>query len=127
MNVTVQTQCGRCGKKDNKEMSLGAAQELETAEKNREQNVMELKLQLEQLLTDEHPDLIVLSRTSNGYDVNTLDNMCDAPDAKRNRGCASRVKTLVNEMFLLNGAAPKKKRAKKAKANKSEEADIPQI
>lgn len=61
------------------------------------------------ILSSEHPDYIFLARNEGGtYDVKTLDSLCDAPDAKRNKGCRTRVETLLGDIFMTN-EAPKKK------------------
>jgi len=114
MEVTVKTQCGRCGKSEEKVMGLEDAQALEAKEANLQELVTRLGPQLNELLTIDHPDLVIASKNSDGtYSVETLDNLCSSPEAKRNKGCLGRVHTLIDDMFMRNQPAKKKTVAKK--------------
>ncbi len=124
MEVTVEVKCGRCGKKENRSLSLEEAQALSAKADEKAAVEEDLTRLLNETLGDNHPDLIIAVRHSNGdYDVKHLDTLCDAPGAKRNKGCKSRVETLVGDIFMTNEAAPKKKKpaAKKKKSTDAEE------
>jgi len=121
MEVTVSINCGRCGKKETKSLSLEAAQEL--LEKSETETTVrdELTAALNELLGDEHPDVVIATRTDDGvYDVKTLDALCDTPGAKRNKGCKSRVTTLIGDIFMTNEPAPSKKKPAKQQTEPTE-------
>jgi hypothetical protein len=110
MEVTVAMNCGRCGKKESRSLSLEEAQTLMDRSEAKTETQENLVTELNELLGDDHPDVIIAIRTADGvYEVKTLDSLCDAPGAKRNKGCKTRVETLVGDIFMTNEAAPKKK------------------
>lgn len=109
MEVTVELKCGRCGKVEPRALSLAAAQQLSENEAQKDEALEHLPELLNQKLGPEHPDVIVVIRNSDGaYEIQTLDNLCSSPDAKRNKGCQARVQTLLDDMFMRNPKAPKK-------------------
>ena len=118
MEVTVETNCSRCGKSESKTMGLAEAQALESKGVAEKQLISDLKDQLGSILTADHPDLVIASKNDDGtYSVQTLDNLCYSPDAKRNKGCVQRVRTLLDEMFMRN--QPAKKTVAKKKNGKN--------
>lgn len=122
MQVKIETVCERCGKKEEKTVDLAVAQSLEETAKNRQTAAAELTNFLNGQLTAEHPNVIVLFRNDSKeqYAIKFLDNLCSMPDAKRNKGCLSRVQTLINDIFAPTSDKPKKPRAKKAAPPASE-------
>ncbi len=111
MDVTIETKCGRCGKTEARSLSLDEAQALGAKMDARTELAVNLGHELNSVLSTEHPDIVIARRNANGeYDVQTLDNLCDIPDAKRNRGCLSRVEALMNEVFMVAPAKPKNKK-----------------
>jgi hypothetical protein len=122
MDVTVETQCSRCLKKEEQRLSLEDAQEMEKRDKEREAAQDDLKAQLENLLKGMDqlaPDLVLIQRDpSEGYKVRMLNELCYTPDAKRNKGCKARVDILMKEIFMEN-PKPTKPKPKNKPADKN--------
>lgn len=115
MNVIAEIKCDRCSKIDKRSLTLEEAQALGDREKVKEEKAQNLELELNQLLTENHPDIIIAIRDSeDSYTVKSINNLCIAgPEAKRNRGCKARVDTLISDIFMINKPAPKKVAPKK--------------
>jgi hypothetical protein len=108
MQVKIETTCGRCGKKEEKSVSLEEAQRLESMEAERGAAAAELSEILNSTLGRKHPDLIILYRDKEAekYAVESMSNLCSIPDAKRNRGCEARVISLLKDIYFRD--QPKK-------------------
>ena len=111
MEVTVEVSCGRCDKKEKRSLSLEEAQALGVKTDQKAELEASLEETLNDTLTVDHPDLIIAVRNdTGGYDIKHLDSLCDAPGAKRNKGCKNRVETLLGDIFMTNEVASKKKK-----------------
>jgi hypothetical protein len=116
MDVKVETKCARCGKKSEKTLQLEAAQALNAAEGRKQTAVNNFLVELKKIYTAEQPEVIVVRRSSDGQvAVMHFDQLCSSPDAKRNRGCTSRVDTLIEEIFK----PPKEETQRKPRAPKA--------
>ncbi len=121
MEVQVAISCGRCGKKETRSLTLDEAQAMVEKADAKDELSEKLSEELNELLSSEHPDFIFLTRNEgNTYDVKTLDSLCSAPDAKRNKGCWTRVETLLGDIFMTN-EVPKKKAKVKPEAPENAE------
>ncbi len=110
MEVTVEVQCGRCKKTQARSLTLQEAQALEAKDGAKTELAAALPELINAALTDDHPDIIIAIRQPEGtYNVESLDNLCDAPDKKRNKGCASRVSFLLGDILMTNPPPEKKK------------------
>ena len=115
MDVTVRTKCGRCGKKETKEVSLAVAQDMEAQEQTKKDAAAELPAVINSVLGEKYPDVIIAIKENDGvYTVKHLSILCSSPDATRNRGCVARVDTLLKDMLELGDKAPRKPRTPKA-------------
>lgn len=111
MDVKIKAKCGRCNKAEEKTVTLEQASNLEEAQLDADRKFEDftgvVKDAIEKLEYDKKgPEVIVMQRTETGYEIRQLSDMCSAPDAKRNKGCQSRVDYLVKEMFLQNPKKP---------------------
>jgi hypothetical protein len=61
------------------------------------------------------PTVVMFIRKGEGYEVKTLDNLCEKPDAKRNKGCATRVNELMKDIFELHMGEKKERKARTPK------------
>jgi len=110
MEVTVTVDCGRCGKKETRTLLLEEAQELLAQNEVKEGMLSDLESELNDVLKAEHPELIIARKVGDKYEIKTLDSLCHTPDAKRNKGCKTRIDTLIGDIFMINEAPPKKKK-----------------
>lgn len=109
--MKVDRACGRCGKVRTIEVDLKGAQEIINADQKKKEAFILLEDFASKLNTDFHPEVIIFTRTNNGYELETLDNLCSNPESKkRARGCAPRVKTLLNDIFNRVPRKPQKKK-----------------
>ncbi len=122
MEVLVEVKCGRCGKTDTRSLTLEEAQALSAKTDAKDAMSAELAAELNSILGDDHPDVVIAIREGEFYNIQTLDSLCDAPDAKRNKGCKTRVDTLLGDIFMTN-EPPKKKVVKKDPAEPAEPAE----
>jgi hypothetical protein len=111
MDVKIKAKCGRCNKAEEKTVSLETASSMDEAREDADRKFGEftdvVKDAVQSLEWDKNgPELIVMGRTDTGYEVRQLSDMCNAPDAKRNKGCVSRVKYLIKELFMENPKKP---------------------
>lgn len=108
MDVTVETQCSRCNRKEERRVSLEEAQQMEAANNTRAEHQEGLVTQFEDALSANiklAPDFVLIRRTpgkKRGFDIRVLNELCHIPDAKRNKGCTARVEVLVKEIFMEN-------------------------
>ena len=119
MDVKVKVKCGRCSKSEEKSVSLEAAQKMDGAQIEADRKFEDFAAGVKEVVgsvgyEEDGPEVIVMVRTATGYDIKQLSNMCSTPEAKRNKGCQSRVDYLVKEIFLQN---PKKPSTPKSKDN----------
>jgi len=121
MEVTVTLDCGRCGKKETKQVQLTEAQELLAQNEAKAGILTDLETELNDVLKPEHPELIIARKVDGQYTIKMLDNMCHTPDAKRNKGCQTRVETLIGDIFMTNEAPPRKKKAEVIEEEAAEE------
>ncbi len=120
MDVTVKDVCGRCAKSTEKAVDAEQMMELLKEEREKKTARDELIAAIREQDTTLTPDIVVLVKGTDGYMVETLDNLCTAPeDAKRRTGCYARVMTLIEEIFL------KKKSSKKAPPKEKESKKVP--
>jgi len=122
MEVVVKDVCGRCSKAVAKTVDAEAMTALlkdEQAKKTATEELIATLTAVDATLT---PEIVVLVKGNTGYMVETLDNLCTAPEgAKRRTGCSTRVMNLIEEIFLKKepkkntskAAAPKKGTVKK--------------
>lgn len=128
MDVTVETQCSRCDRKDEKRVSLEVAQQMEQQVHERETVQHEVMSDLEEMLQklgSNAPALMIARQTPNGaFEIRALNDLCHAPEAKRNKGCQTRVDFLVKEIFMENPKPePKPKAPGKGKGKKNKAKD----
>lgn len=110
MEVTVTLDCGRCNRKETKQVQLTEAQELLAQNEAKVGILADLEAALNDVLKAEHPELIIARKVGDQYEIKMLDNLCHTPDAKRNKGCKVRVDTLIGDIFMTNEAPPRKKK-----------------
>jgi hypothetical protein len=110
MDVKIETNCGRCGRKNEATVSLERASEIVSGDKEKVDALAELTKQIREFDTALLPDAIICTKNADGeYDIETLDNLCEL-DGKRNKGCKARVKYLVEDiMFRIKHEAPERK------------------
>lgn len=122
MEVKLETQCPRCGKKTEKAVPLEVAQELAERQAQAKLAADKFTNDLKNLYnaTTGLPDIVTIFRPMQGDDRESpvvwffKDDLCDAPDAKRNKGCIARVRTLLEEIYFPGTKkAPRKPRAPK--------------
>jgi len=114
MEVTVTLNCGRCGKKETQQLHLEAAQELLAQNEAKAGMLADLDTDLNDVLKAEHPEFIIARKVGDRYEIKTLDALCHTPDAKRNKGCKTRVDALIGDIFMTNEAPPRKKKVEDA-------------
>ena len=108
--LKVETLCGRCGRTEEVTMDMAAAVDLDKEDEARDVADQGLEKTLNEVLDESYPDIVVAVRNKDGsYAVKGLRNLCDQPGAKRNKGCATRVKALINDIFMVPNPKPKKK------------------
>ena len=131
MNVKVAKECSRCGKTEETEMSLEEAQQLHEKTNGEDSLFMETLTRHIEDNDEEGPEVIVLSRKPDdptSYDIRSMHDLCHNPDAQKMKGCRTRVKNLVGELFMdapTNGKAkdaPKKRSRKKKEVEEQQEA-----
>ena len=115
MEVKVPMTCGRCGRSDEKTVSIETAQALVNEITSKSEVLTNLKAYGEQLDKNLSPAVILYLRTSDGYILKTLDNLCQKPDAKRNKGCNARVNELLKDIFEMGRGEPKERKPRKVK------------
>lgn len=92
--------CGRCGKVKTIEVDIKGAQQIIDADQKKKEAMIALEDFATKLNPELHPEVIIFTRNTTRYELNTLDNLCSNPEAKtRARGCAPRVQTLLDDMF----------------------------
>ena len=122
MRVKVATACGRCGKQDEREVTLDEALALQDSAAEERGLVSEIEKYIDEN-NEEGPEVIILVRSDDDktkYTVKTLGDLCYKPDAKKMQGCKVRVKNLVADIFMAtptNGAPKKTRKKKKADAD----------
>jgi len=130
MKVKVATACSRCGRQEEREVTLEEAQLLQEKSSSTETFVAALNDLLEQHLENleegDIPEIIVLLRdeNKNNYKIRALDDLCHRPDAKKMQGCRTRVQNLMSDLFMdtpTNGTATKKKQKKSTKKETAEQ------
>lgn len=130
MILTVTKECGRCGRQTEMEVSLDDAKNLAENDKLRNGVVDTIKNFASDINPELGPDLIIMTKGADGkYGVKTLSNLCNPTNGngdgekKRNRGCVTRVETLVNDIFMVSDPADKKPKEKKAKPKAEKKAE----
>lgn len=105
--IKVETICGRCGRTEEETMDMQEAMELDKKDEARDVSDKALESTINEVLDDTYPDVIIAVRNEDGsYTVKGQRNLCDQPSAKRNKGCATRVKALIADIFYVS--KPKK-------------------
>ena len=111
--MKVDRACGRCHKVKTVEVDLKGAQELINGDQSKKEAIIALEDFASKLNPDVNPEVIIITKNTTGYDLEILDNLCFNPDNhKRSRGCAPRVKALIDDIF---NRAPKKTPKKQEK------------
>jgi hypothetical protein len=117
--LRVEQTWGRCGRTDEQTLDAQEVMALDERDAACDQADQNVEALINESLSEFHPDVVIAVRNAEGrYTVKGLRNLCDQPDAKRNKGCATRVQTLVDDIFMVN---PKKPAAKKPKNTPPEE------
>jgi len=107
--MKVDRACGRCSKVQTVEVDLKGAQELINADQKKKEALIALDDFVSKLNVDVNPEVIIITKNATGYEVEILDNLCVNPNnSKRARGCAPRVKGLIDDIFN-RGKKPVKK------------------
>jgi len=126
MDVTVKDVCGRCGKSEEKAVDAEKMIELLSEEQAKVTATEELVSVITDVDTSLTPDVVVMVKGTDGYMVETLDNLCKAPaGAKRRTGCYTRVMTLVEEIFLRKETKKKAPKTSPADAAPKAPANAP--
>lgn len=131
MIVNVKQTCGRCRKTKTVELPFEEVQKLVAEQSANEDAVNEFITEVGVQLDNSEakmPELIVFAREDDGtYTANTLDDLCavdvadgDSDAKRRNRGCKSRVTSLLKDIFEM-GAKPVTPRKRKTKKESSED------
>lgn len=115
MQMKVDRACGRCGRVKTVEVDLKGAQEIIHADQKKKEAFIALEDFASKLNPTIHPEIIIFTRNTGGYELNTLDNLCkNSESKKRARGCAPRVESLLNDILNRNvKKTPKKPKEKK--------------
>lgn len=116
MQMKVDRACGRCGKVTTVEVDMEGAQQLIKEDQLKKEALIAIDEYAAALDPAVNPEIIIITKNAGGYDVDTLDSLCLNPDNKtRFRGCALRVKSLLDDVF---NRAPKKTTSKKSTKKK---------
>lgn len=115
MEVKVPLKCGRCGKAEEKLVPMETAQALVEEINQKAVELTNLKNMASSLNVKLAPAVILFVRKGEGYEVKTLDNLCEKPDAKRNKGCATRVAELLKDIFELHTGEKKERKPRTPK------------
>lgn len=120
MEVKVPLKCGRCGRTEEKLVQMETAQAM-VEEINQKATILtNLKSMAQSIDSKLGPTVILFIRKGEGYEVKTLDNLCEKPDAKRNKGCATRVNELMKDIFELHTGEKKERKPRTPKTPKPE-------
>jgi hypothetical protein len=114
MEVKVPMKCGRCGKTEEKSVQMEEAQAL-VDEINKKAEVLAKLKDYAGSLPANAPAVIMFMQSGDGFKVKTLDNLCEKPDAKRNKGCATRVNELLKDIFELHTGEKKERKPRTPK------------
>lgn len=115
MEVKVPLKCGRCGRTEEKSVPMETAQTMVEEINRKAQALAGLKDFASGLDPALSPAVILFVRKENLYEVKTLDNLCEKPDAKRNKGCAARVTELLKDIFELHLGEKKERKPRAPK------------
>lgn len=115
MEVKVPIKCGRCGRTEERLVQMEAAQALVEEINQKAAILSNLKQMAGSIDTKIGPSVIMFVRKGDVYEVKTLDNLCEKPDAKRNKGCATRVTELLKDIFELHAGEKKERKPRTPK------------
>lgn len=115
MEVKVPIKCGRCGRTEERSVQMEAAQAMVEEINQKAAVLTNLKQMAGSIDTKLGPALVLFVRKGDGYEVKTLDNLCEKPDAKRNKGCATRVNELMKDIFDLHAGEKKERKPRTPK------------
>ena len=118
MDVKIVQNCSRCGRKEEKTVSLEIAQELNKTAEARKQEADNLPTVFNETFKNSlYPEIVVAVRFPGEeyYNVNTLDGLCERPGAERNKGCRARVNNLLKAVFEVEKTVKKTPKPKKEK------------
>lgn len=115
MEVKVPIKCGRCGRTEERSVQMEAAQAMVEEINQKAAVLTNLKQMAGSIDTKLGPALVLFVRKGDGYEVKTLDNLCEKPDAKRNKGCATRVNELMKDIFELHTGEKKERKPRTPK------------
>lgn len=120
LKMNMDKECGRCGKTTTVEVNMEGAKAQIDLEAAIDSNIAKLEdFVSAELDVAQCPELLIIHRygkQNDKFTVETLSDLCtNADNAKRNRGCHARVKSLLDEVFS-RVERPVKRNAKKEKA-----------
>jgi hypothetical protein len=121
-SIKVTKTCGRCGHKDEREVTLEDVMKLEEQRQERKDTSAKLQALADSLHEmPEAPQMLVMLRNSETglYDYNALYDLCDrAGDDTKRRGCTARVADLLKDLFNVKDAATGEKKERKPRTKK---------
>jgi len=124
MQVFINEKCDRCGKTTQKPVTVEQMNEALQLQEKQRAALDKFRGHLVADLLVDGPEIIVCLKTGKTepvYEVMAFDNLCDKPeDAKKKRGCKSRIKTLVNDIFMPTSDGVKKPRKPRTPKNNKE-------
>lgn len=115
MEVKVPLKCGRCGRTEEKLVQMETAQAMVEEINQKSVILKNLKEMAGSIDSKLGPNVVLFIRKGEGYEVKTLDNLCEKPDAKRNKGCATRVTELLKDIFELHTGEKKERKPRTPK------------
>jgi hypothetical protein len=115
MEVKVPLKCGRCGRTEEKLVQMETAQAMVEEINQKAVILKNLKEMAGSIDSKLGPNVVLFIRKGEGYEVKTLDNLCEKPDAKRNKGCATRVNELMKDIFDLHAGEKKERKPRTPK------------
>ena len=122
MQVFINEKCDRCGKTTQKPVTVEQMNEA-LKQQERQKAAMEIFAETlkDKLSPTDGPEIVVCLKMNGAYQVQAFDNLCDKPeDAKKKRGCKSRIRTLVNDIFMPSSDGVKKPRKPRTPKNNKE-------
>jgi len=117
VEVKIEKKCPRCGKMQELVVPLETAQGMAGEDQKKDEALAKIQEYATTLDAKVCPEVIVICRPkdlNSAYVVMTHNDLCYAPGAKKNKGCSTRVHTLIDEIFMSpTPRAPRKAKVKK--------------
>ena len=120
MEVSVKNQCPRCKKVTTQEMSVEDAVTVEKVSSELEANYAKISAEIKAVCDKyaTYPEIMVIATQNDELNIRWYNGLCTGTGSKRS-GCSSRVKSLVEDIFMEKESKPKQaKKAKEAKEAK---------